>query len=164
MTGPLPHCDVTSLDYWSSRVAEYAAKGDFEGMLFEDCCRGEFWKHARSILLPWCQSSVVDVACGHGQFASLFPPDRYIGIDFCGAMVELARERHPQHRFELSTFGAFAAWASGSDNPADVVFQVNSLRSMGMKVDEFRALGEALSRRAVISIEKDEARIWTRWN
>lgn len=48
---------------------------------------------------PYLRGRVLDVGCGSGSMAALLPPDRYVGVEPDAEMLELARKRHPQHRF-----------------------------------------------------------------
>lgn len=48
---------------------------------------------------PYLRGRVLDVGCGSGAMAALVPPDRYVGVEPDVEMLELARQRHPQHRF-----------------------------------------------------------------
>lgn len=53
----------------------------------------------------WLSSAsfpVLDLGCGTGEFAHLFPPDRYVGVDLFEPYVAFARRRQPGHRFEVA--------------------------------------------------------------
>ena len=43
---------------------------------------------------------VLDLGCGTGEFAALFAPEGYLGIDVHPGYVALARRLRPRHRFE----------------------------------------------------------------
>ncbi len=42
---------------------------------------------------------VIDVGCGTGEFASLFAPEGYLGIDVHPGYTRFAARAHPRHRF-----------------------------------------------------------------
>ena len=48
------------------------------------------------------EPSVLDVGSGTGEFARLFAPRSYVGVDVSDAYVRFAQRRNPQHRFECS--------------------------------------------------------------
>lgn len=50
---------------------------------------------------------VLDCGCGTGEYAELFEPGRYLGVELNPAYVAYARRRHPRHRFEV---GDFCRW------------------------------------------------------
>lgn len=43
---------------------------------------------------------VLELACGLGSLAELFPPEAYLGVDSSGGRVAAARAAHPGWRFE----------------------------------------------------------------
>jgi SAM-dependent methyltransferase len=45
---------------------------------------------------------VLDCGCGTAEFASLFRPELYLGVDVHPGYVAAARRRHPRHRFEVA--------------------------------------------------------------
>ena len=42
---------------------------------------------------------VLDLGCGTGEFAALFEPAGYVGVDIHPGYVRLATRLHPKHRF-----------------------------------------------------------------
>jgi SAM-dependent methyltransferase len=50
---------------------------------------------------------VLDAGCGTGEYAGLFEPERYLGIDLHPGYVALARRRHPRHHFEVADLRAW---------------------------------------------------------
>lgn len=42
---------------------------------------------------------VLDLGCGTGEFAALFPPESYLGVDIHPGYVRLAARLRPAHRF-----------------------------------------------------------------
>lgn len=53
---------------------------------------------------------VLDVGCGTGEFAQLFDPRSYLGVDVSERYVRFAERRNPRHGFECSDM---LAWESG---------------------------------------------------
>lgn len=45
---------------------------------------------------------VLDLGCGTGEYAELFDPGRYVGVDIHPGYVEFARKRRPAHRFVVA--------------------------------------------------------------
>jgi hypothetical protein len=100
------------------------------------------------------------VAAGHGQFCDLFEPGKYTGIDFCPAMIELARQRHPGYEFHCVKFEERTE--ADDWREFDIVFQVNALRSMGMTPDRFRDLAMPFAKMGVLCFEPKEAWSWSK--
>lgn len=86
--------------------------------------------------MQYKDKTVVDICCGFGHFADIFEDDKYTGYDISDAMIDLAYADHPLKQFIEADF-------TGTDftcNNADVVFEVNSLHSLGKTPDEFYAM------------------------
>ncbi|MEQ1918522.1 MAG: class I SAM-dependent methyltransferase [Elusimicrobiota bacterium] len=60
---------------------------------------------------------VLELACGGGSLAGIFPPDIYLGIDASTERVKAARLNHPEHHFEACdvTSPGFDAHIAGAD-------------------------------------------------
>lgn len=138
--------DYRTPEYWNSRVLE--AKND-KDMIFIDGRREMFWNRVIAQLSIWRSFHVLDVACGFGKFAECFEPPYYHGIDFSEEMLKLARQRFPYHRF---TLGDAAEAPIGKH---DVIFEVNSLKSLGMKPEDFISKFKPYARVAVACLEAD---------
>lgn len=145
---PAPH---TTKAYWEARVKQHG--GDLDGMIFKDVRRDEFWRRAFAQLAPFKDMYVLDVACGWGRFSQAFDPAKYVGVDFCDGMLELARKRYPDH-----TFMQFDVKGGGVDGKYDIVYEVNSLKSLGMSYEQFFERFAPMARVAVVCIEADEFR------
>jgi len=63
------------------------------------------------------QARVLDAGCGTGEFARLFDPARYLGVDVHPGYVAFARRRNPRHRFECADV---IAWP-GAGEPFDLL-------------------------------------------
>lgn len=44
---------------------------------------------------------VIDIGCGPGTNAGVFPPEGYLGADLSPDYIASARKRHPEHQFEV---------------------------------------------------------------
>ena len=66
----------------------------------EDCVVGRL---IRSIIDAGSVQSLLDVGCGTGHIIKLanIPPEIYTGIDISKGMVEKARAKFPEHRFNV---------------------------------------------------------------
>ena len=78
--------------------------------------------------------TVFEVGCGYGAGVDILavPPGKYTGIDLVPALVEVARKRHPKHRFEIGA----VKWRTFK---ADVVFGIGVVNYKGgLSEDEAR--------------------------
>jgi SAM-dependent methyltransferase len=60
---------------------------------------------------------VLDLGCGTGEYAELFDPARYLGVDIHPGYVAFAQRRRPAHRFLCADV---RSWAS-AEGPFDLV-------------------------------------------
>ena len=139
--------DCRTSEYWDARVKASANRDD---MIFIDGRRQEFWKRVWEQLDAWKNHEVVDVACGFGKFSKAFPPTRYRGIDFSAEMLQIARVENPG-----VVFDQVDAKAVQSFPKVDVIFEVNSLKSLGMTAEEFINKFRPYARVAVACLEAD---------
>lgn len=138
--------DPSTKQYWNLRVKKVP---DLKDMLFIDARRDEYWRRVRETLVIWHNLKVLDVACGYGQFSDLF--DHYTGMDFSEEMIRLANEKHPSKTFELLDV-AQAEYFS----VFDVIFEVNSLRSLGWTAEQFIKKFKPFAKIAVACLEADQ--------
>ncbi len=146
-----PQGDPTTPEYWDKRVK---ASKDEEDMIFLDGRRREYWDRVRRHLQVWKSMHVLDVACGFGKFAECFEPPYYRGIDFSLEMLKLAREKFPHHRFSLKSAREEPPEPADREK-YDVIFEVNSLRSLGMTAEDFIHKFRPYARIAVACLEAD---------
>jgi SAM-dependent methyltransferase len=66
----------------------------------------------RDALAP---ARVLDCGCGTGEFASLFDPARYLGVDIHPGYVAFARRHRPRHRFDVADLCHWAGDGSAFD-------------------------------------------------
>jgi SAM-dependent methyltransferase len=57
-------------------------------------------RRLRALAAEQREGLVLDAGCGTGEFAPLFDPARYVGVDIHPGFVEFARRHNPRHRFE----------------------------------------------------------------
>jgi SAM-dependent methyltransferase len=63
---------------------------------------GGYWGHYDVIRRHLVGNGrVLDLGCGTGQYAHCFDSRQYVGVDIDPAYISAAREKHPQHRFEV---------------------------------------------------------------
>lgn len=141
--------DYRTREYWNARVK--GAKNE-KDMIFLDPRREEFWRRVEVQLALWKDLKVLDIACGFGRFAGGFNPEKYVGMDFSDEMYHLAKEKFPRHRFEH--------WDAGAGMltllcPFDIIFEVNSLKSLGMTAEDFISKYKPYARVAVACLEAD---------
>lgn len=140
--------DPTTSSYWNQRVK---AVPDPKDMLFMDGRREEYWRRVRAQLELWADLKVLDVACGYGQFAKIFRPEKYQGVDFSEEMIKLFKIG------ELSYYQATVVDAKEYE-PTDkyeVIFEVNSLRSLNMKPEHFFEKFKGHATKIVACLEAD---------
>lgn len=126
-------------------------------MIFIDPRRDDYWRRVRWQLGDWAvqSHSVLDLCCGFGKFAPVFAPAQYVGVDFSAEMVALAAAEQPLYSFLQADVRTFIPAA-----PVDVIFEINSLHSMGMTPEQFRDKFQPYAKVAVATLECDEFRIY----
>lgn len=117
-------------------------------MIFMDGRREEFWSRVFKQLELWKDLDVLDVACGFGKFSGPF--SKYLGMDFSTEMLKKAAELHPAKDFVLADFKQTAL-----NKTWDVIFEVNSLKSLGLKQEEFMEIATPHTRKFVACLEAD---------
>lgn len=118
-----------SVEYWDQRVDDN--RHDLRGMIWHSGITMQHQRFAEHILEFFKDKEVLDVGCGYGRFAAIFNPAKYTGFDYSPKMIGLAKELHPDHRFEVRDFNEPA------QGEYEVVFQVISLGSMGISAEQF---------------------------
>jgi SAM-dependent methyltransferase len=58
---------------------------------------------------------VLDLGCGAGEYAELFDPAHYLGMDIDAGYIEFARSRHPKHSFACADVTTWSGEAGGFD-------------------------------------------------
>ena len=146
--------DPTTRAYWDDRVRTAKNRED---MIFLDSRRDEYWRRVRAQLSEWAKEglTVLDVACGFGRFATIFMPAQYRGIDFSEEMLKIATRENPLYAFE----GMSAHEVNLRPAAFDVIFEVNSLRSLGMSPEDFVKRFSPYANVAVATLEADEFRV-----
>jgi SAM-dependent methyltransferase len=61
--------------------------------------------------------NVLDLGCGTAEYAELFDPAKYLGVDIHPGYIEFAQKRRPRHRFVVADV---RSW-SGDDRRFDLV-------------------------------------------
>lgn len=138
--------DPTTVGYWNYRVRAIPNEKD---MLFIDGRREEYWQKVRDQLSIWTDKRVLDVACGYGQFANIF--NKYTGVDFSDEMLKLAAKNYPTKTFICSDIKE----DSFDGMMVDVVFEVNSLRSLNMKPEHFFEKFKPYAKEYIACLEAD---------
>lgn len=128
-------------------------------MIFLDRRRDEFWRRVAAQFELWKDLNVLDVCCGFGRWAGVWTPEKYAGVDFSEEMLKLAREKNPGHNFFLG---------NAKEDPCpktefDVIFEVNSLRSLGWSPEQFHERFSGLGSKAVACLEADKFTIYNHY-
>jgi len=117
-------------EYWDNRVK---TSSDEMSMIMLDSRLPEYTKRVNDVLSGWKDKKVMDVCCGYGRYSEHFK--NYIGLDFSKEMIALAKKKYPDKDFFVK---------DGKDHRPgelyDVVFEVNSLHSMGITEEDFYKL------------------------
>lgn len=144
-----PLGDHTTKEYWEHRVRTAKNRED---MIFVDGRRDAFWHRVRRQLGEWAAQDmrVIDVACGFGKFAGIFTPATYLGVDFSEEMLAIAAKEKPLYHFVAGDAKLFVP-PSG----VDVIFEVNSLKSLGMTVDDFIKHFSPYAKTSIACLEAD---------
>jgi SAM-dependent methyltransferase len=99
---------------WVDRVAD-------QPLLFHFLRKLPEWNYRatkarlRRIVAGRAPARILDLGCGTGEFAGLFPADRYLGVDVHPGYVRLARRLRPQHRFVCEDAIAWGGDGAGFD-------------------------------------------------
>lgn len=140
-------------EYWEERVKSAPNRKD---MIFIDGRREEFWARVRNQVLDWMNYTVLDVCCGYGQFANCCHPERYTGIDFSEEMIKLAeKDNVDKRKFILADIKNFK-----TEQKFDVVFEVNSLHSLGWTPEQFYEHFKGNASKMVACLEADRFTIF----
>lgn len=135
-------------EYWDQRVKSIPDKKD---MLFLDSRRDEYWQRVRQQLNLWKDLTALDLACGYGQFAYLFKPENYLGVDFSTEMLTMAMQENPPYDFVSCNLANFEPL-----DKFDVIFEVNSLHSLGWTPEQFFEKFSPYAKVAVACLEADQ--------
>ncbi len=119
-------------------------------MLFNDHRFSEFSKRVRNELAQWEFADVLDLCCGFGRFAPCFKSNLYTGIDFSDEMIKLANERQSNYFFKNADIKSLIP-----ERKYDVIFEVNSLHSLGLSAAEFVERFRPYATRAIVCLEAD---------
>lgn len=123
--------DRSDREYWNKRVRDN--RNDLDSLIWatNDAKRKKQGEILRTILKQFSHMTVVDVACGYGQYCTSFKPENYYGFDFSDEMIKLAREKYPLYQFGVQDANTFEF------QKTDIVLCVNSLGNMKMSIPQF---------------------------
>lgn len=114
---------MSTKEYWNDR----AKKGESpQELVYASVDFHRFDTETRKILSLFKDKKVLDVGCGYGRMSDMFKD--YLGVDFSEEMINLARQKYPNKRFEV---------AETSTETFDVIFEVMCLSSLGLTPQEF---------------------------
>lgn len=134
-------------------------KNNPQALLFRDPRFKEYEARTFEYLKVWNTSKVIDIACGYGRFAYIFHPDNYTGFDFSEEMIKFASEKRPGY--------VFLKMDARKENELplnnDLVFEVNSLHSLGMTPEQFYEKFEKYAIKAVACLEADRFTIFQKY-
>lgn len=116
--------EINTKEYWNNRVIKSPNEKD---MLFLDARREVYWTNVHKQIAKW-EGSKLDLCCGYGQFSQ---DGEYLGVDFSEEMIKLAKTKYPDREFKVADVRKYRA------KKYDIIYEVNSLHSMGMTPEEF---------------------------
>lgn len=137
--------NIRTIDYWNNRVKNN--KHNLRDLIFLDRNRDEYWRRVDNLLSLYKHLKVLDVCCGYGRFSNF---KNYTGIDFSPEMIKLAKEKNPNKVFKLAN-----ALEYFDNDKYDLVFEVNSLHSLGLTADEFFKKFKKNATKYILCLEKD---------
>ena len=85
------------------------------------------WDYMRFLVSPG--SRILDLGCGTGRLLAELSPSRGVGIDFSGAMIEVAREANPAFEFHLGDIEDSSVLAA-IEGPFDAVILADTVGSL----------------------------------
>ncbi|MBM3834362.1 MAG: methyltransferase domain-containing protein, partial [Verrucomicrobia bacterium] len=88
------------------RQAFYEKRAAFRPRESERCYHRLLKSYFAFFIPP--NSQVLEVGCGLGDLLAAVQPKSGLGIDFSPAMIDLARERHPQLQFDVGEASSFS--------------------------------------------------------
>lgn len=103
--------------------------GDYKDMIFIDPRREKFWARVDQQLSLWKDYKSLDICCGYGRFTL------DTGADFSAEMLKIAKERYPERAFIEADIKGSRAFV----DRRDVIYEVNSLHSLGWTPEQFYA-------------------------
>lgn len=112
-----------SKEYWNDRALKY---GPNPMGIFHSTDYDRFNTETRRILELFKDRKVLDVGCGYGRLSDIFSD--YTGIDFSEEMINLARTKFPDKRFDVT---------SKMNEKFDVIFECMCLSSLEMIPEQF---------------------------
>jgi SAM-dependent methyltransferase len=118
---------IGTSEYWDKRVIEN--KNDEIGMIMRDSRIYEYTKRVNEILSSWKDKKVLDLCCGYGRYSEHF--SKYLGVDFSKEMIALAKSKYDKE-FVVADIKEYR-----TGELYDVIFEVNSLHSLGMTEEDF---------------------------
>lgn len=136
--------------YWEDRVKRGLERGDLKGMIFEDGRFDKYTTKVNEVLSGWKDRTVLDIACGYGRYAHNFSPDKYTGWDFSEEMVKLAKEKFPEYDCQVMDINK-----AKLRQKYDVIFEVNSLKSLNMSKEQFIEKFSPHAKHAIAVLEAD---------
>lgn len=119
-------------------------------MIFEDGRFDKYTEKVKEILSGWKHRTVLDIACGYGRYSECFNPHLYKGWDFSQEMVDLAKMTYPDYKFEKMDIRK-----TKLTGKYDVIFEVNSLKSLDLTKEAFFEKYAPYATHAIACLEAD---------
>ena len=96
-----------------------------------------------------CDKLVLDYGCGTGRYSGLFVPSKYLGMDVCERLLSVAKQRNPEHRYELYDLGTDV-----NETRNMVKDRPERLSALKNRLSSFSVRHELVSRQTASDLEK----------
>lgn len=111
------------------------------------------------------EDCVIDIACGTGDFARAFAaagPRLVVGLDFAGAMLDLAARRSADHTYWVEADALSLPFPDQSFSVASCAFGVRNFQRLSEGLAEMRRVLRPGGRAVILEFSNPRGRVWGR--